>query len=492
MAIQENDSAWTLGPLTAPALAGKAKIGDSALARRLTGALEGEVLFDRFSRGRYATDASIYQMEPLGVVVPRHGADIRAALAIAAEAGVPVTARGGGTSQCGQTVNHSLVLDLSKYLNKMVEFDAASATAEVEPGIVLDDLNRLLKPHGLWFPVDVSTSSRATIGGMTGNNSCGSRSIKYGTMRDNVLAIDAILADGAAMHFGAVTGDDLARLANGPQGAMIAQLMALGAAEADEIRARFPDLMRRVGGYNIDALLPGNDINLSHLLVGSEGTLAYSERVRLKLSPLAGNKTLGVCHFPTFYQAMDAAQHLVKLGPVAVELVDDTMIALARDIPMFKPTVDRFVQGDPAALLLVEFAEAEAEESHRKLRDLVTLMADLGFPNAVVEATDPSFQSAIWEVRKQGLNIMMSMKGDGKPVSFVEDCAVRLEDLADYTDRLTQVFHKYNTEGTWYAHASVGTLHVRPVLNMKQDLGAQQMRAIAEEAFELVREYKGS
>ena len=151
------------------------------------------------------------------------------------------------------------MLDLSKYLNKMVEFDAASATAEVEPGIVLDDLNRLLKPHGLWFPVDVSTSSRATIGGMTGNNSCGSRSIKYGTMRDNVLAIDAILADGAAMHFGAVTGDDLARLANGPQGAMIAQLMALGAAEADEIRARFPDLMR-VGGYNIDALLPGNDI----------------------------------------------------------------------------------------------------------------------------------------------------------------------------------------------------------------------------------------
>ena len=183
---------------------------------------------------------------------------------------------------------------------------------------------------------------------------------------------------------------------------------------------------------------------------------------------------------------------MVKLGPVAVELVDDTMIALARDIAIFKPTVDRFVRGQPAALLLVEFAEAEAEESLRKLRDLVTLMADLGFPNAVVEASDPSFQSAIWEVRKQGLNIMMSMKGDGKPVSFVEDCAVRLEDLADYTDRLTQVFHKYNTEGTWYAHASVGTLHVRPVLNMKQDLGAQQMRAIAEEAFELVREYKGS
>jgi FAD/FMN-containing dehydrogenase/Fe-S oxidoreductase len=482
---------WTAGPLTAAALTGKARIGDSALAQRLNRELEGDVLFDRFSRGRYATDASIYQMEPMGVIVPRTARDVSRAMAIAADEGIPITARGGGTSQCGQTVNHSLVMDLSKHLNKLVSVDASAGIAEVEPGIVLDDLNRALKPHGLWFPVDVSTSSRATIGGMAGNNSCGSRSIRYGTMRDNVLAIDAVLADGAEMHFGAITAAEAAQL-QGRTGDMVRQLMALGAAESDEIRARFPDLMRRVGGYNIDALLPGNNINLSHLLVGSEGTLAHSQKLRLKLSPLATNKTLGVCHFPSFYQAMDAAQHLVKLNPVAVELVDDTMIALARDIPMFKATVDRFVEGQPAALLLVEFAEVDANESLSKLRDLVSLMADLGFPGAVVEAIDPSFQSAIWEVRKQGLNIMMSMKSAGKPVSFVEDCAVRLEDLADYTDRLTQVFQKYNTTGTWYAHASVGTLHVRPVLNMKEELGATQMRAIAEEAFELVRAYKGS
>jgi FAD/FMN-containing dehydrogenase/Fe-S oxidoreductase len=482
---------WTAGPLTAAALTGKARIGDSALAQRLNRELEGDVLFDRFSRGRYATDASIYQMEPMGVIVPRTARDVSRAMAIAADEGIPITARGGGTSQCGQTVNHSLVMDLSKHLNKLVSVDASAGIAEVEPGIVLDDLNRALKPHGLWFPVDVSTSSRATIGGMAGNNSCGSRSIRYGTMRDNVLAIDAVLADGAEMHFGAITAAEAAQL-QGRTGDMVRQLMALGATESDEIRARFPDLMRRVGGYNIDALLPGNNINLSHLLVGSEGTLAHSQKLRLKLSPLATNKTLGVCHFPSFYQAMDAAQHLVKLNPVAVELVDDTMIALARDIPMFKATVDRFVEGQPAALLLVEFAEVDANESLSKLRDLVSLMADLGFPGAVVEAIDPSFQSAIWEVRKQGLNIMMSMKSAGKPVSFVEDCAVRLEDLADYTDRLTQVFQKYNTTGTWYAHASVGTLHVRPVLNMKEELGATQMRAIAEEAFELVRAYKGS
>ena len=493
MSIDEKTQSteWTAGPLTAAALTGKARIGDSALAQRLNRELEGDVLFDRFSRGRYATDASIYQMEPMGVIVPRTARDVSRAMAIAADEGIPITARGGGTSQCGQTVNHSLVMDLSKHLNKLVSVDASAGIAEVEPGIVLDDLNRALKPHGLWFPVDVSTSSRATIGGMAGNNSCGSRSIRYGTMRDNVLAIDAVLADGAEMHFGAITAAEAAQL-QGRTGDMVRQLMALGAAEADEIRARFPDLMRRVGGYNIDALLPGNNINLSHLLVGSEGTLAHSQKLRLKLSPLATNKTLGVCHFPSFYQAMDAAQHLVKLNPVAVELVDDTMIALARDIPMFKATVDRFVEGQPAALLLVEFAEVDANESLSKLRDLVSLMADLGFPGAVVEAIDPSFQSAIWEVRKQGLNIMMSMKSAGKPVSFVEDCAVRLEDLADYTDRLTQVFQKYNTTGTWYAHASVGTLHVRPVLNMKEELGATQMRAIAEEAFELVRAYKGS
>jgi Fe-S oxidoreductase len=189
---------------------------------------------------------------------------------------------------------------------------------------------------------------------------------------------------------------------------------------------------------------------------------------------------------------MDAAQHLVKLGPVAVELVDRTMIGLSRDIPMFRETVNRFIKGEPDAVLLVEFAEPDPDENMRRLKQLGDVMGDLGFPDGVVEAIDPEFQKAIWEVRKSGLNIMMSMKGDGKPISFVEDCAVRLENLAEYTDRLTQVFHKHGTEGTWYAHASVGTLHVRPVINLKQELGARQMRAIAEEAFEMVREYKGS
>jgi FAD/FMN-containing dehydrogenase/Fe-S oxidoreductase len=491
-----------------PALTGSGRIGDSALAARLGREIEGEVLFDGFSRGRYSTDASHYQVEPIGVTVPKSAADVTRVLEIAADENVAVLPRGGGTSQCGQTVGEAVVMDCSRHMNKVLDFDPEGRRIAVEPGIVLDQLNAFLKPHGLWFPVDVSTSSRATIGGMAGNNSCGARSIVYGTMRDNVHAIDAILADGSAMTFGEVADNaSLAHLSDS-QSALVSRLLDLGRDRAETITAGFPDLMRRVGGYNVDALLPGGPPrgewakatmgrpqthpNLAHLLVGSEGTLAFSTRLEINLSPLPKHKTLGICHFPTFYAAMDSAQHIVKLGPAAVELADKTMIDLARDIPMFRPTIEQFIQGDPAAVLLVEFAGDDPDVNTAKLKDLVQLMADLGFPGGVVEAIDPGFQKAVWEVRKSGLNIMMSMKTEGKPISFIEDCAVRLEDLADYTQRLTDVFAAHGTTGTWYAHASVGCLHVRPVVNLKLEAEAKKMRDIAEAAFEMVREYKGS
>lgn len=472
----------------------KASLGDSALAARLGREIEGEVRFDAFTRGRYATDASIYQIEPIGVVVPKTEADIARIVQICAAAGVPVLPRGAGTSQCGQTVGEAVVVDVSPTLHRVLELDAAAKRVTVEPGIVLDRLNEILKRHGLFFPVDVSTSSQATLGGMAGNNSCGARSIRFGTMRDNVRAIDATLADGSAMRFGALDGTNAA-LAPG-QRAMVSSLIELGRAHADEISQRFPKLQRRVGGYNIDALTPRGPnappINLAHLLVGSEGTLAFSRRIELQLHDLPKHKVLGVCHFPSFYQAMAATKHIVALGPDAVELVDRTMIELARDIPLFRPTIERCVRGAPDALLLVEFAGDALDDQTRRLAELVRLMGDLGFPDAVIEAVEPSFQRAIWEVRKSGLNIMMSMKGDGKPVSFIEDCAVSLDDLPDYTQRLTEIFAKHGTTGTWYAHASVGCLHVRPILNMKDPAHAKKMRAIAEEAFAIVREYKGS
>src|SRR5437764_96247 len=354
--------------------------GSPRLEARLRRELQGEVLFDRFSRGRYSTDASIYQIEPLGVVVPRDREDVAAALQIAREEGVPVLPRGGGTSQCGQTVNRALVLDCSKYMQEVVALDTENRRVRVQPGVVMERLNAQLRPHKLWFPVDVSTGDRATIGGMTANNSCGARSIRYGNMVHNVRAIDAILADGTAARF---------------------------------------------------AEVPGN----------------FGEDVQ-----------------PERYRGL---------------------IREMRDL-------HRRAADEIEAILLTEFAGPDADDNLRRLRQLVELMGDLGFPGAVIEATDPAFQSAVWNVRKEGLNIMMSMKGDGKPISFIEDCAVRLEDLAEYTERLTQVFHKHGTVGTWYAHASVGCLHVRPVINLKQELGAKQMRAIAEEAFAMVREYKGS
>ncbi len=343
----------------------------------------------------------------------------------------------------------------------------------------------------MWFPVDVSTGDRATIGGMTANNSCGSRSIRYGNMVHNVHAIDALLADGTAARFEEVSGNFAESVEPERYRSLVRNMRDLHRREADEIEARFPKLLRRVGGYNID-MIHDEGHNMAQLLVGSEGTLAFFNEIELDLQPIPAHRTLGVCHFPSFYQAMQAPQHIVKLGPSAVELVDRTMIELSRENPVFRPIVDRFVQGEPEAILLTEFAGDDPADNLHRLKQLVELMGDLGHPGAVVEATDQGFQSAIWNVRKEGLNIMMSMKGDGKPISFIEDCAVRLEDLAEYTDRLTQVFHKHGTYGTWYAHASVGTLHVRPVINLKQELGAKQMRAIAEEAFAMVRDYKGS
>ncbi len=467
------------------------RIGDSGLAKRLSREIEGTVLFDPFSRGRYSTDASIYQIEPIGVVVPISEEDVIRVIQIAAEEQVPVLPRGGGTSQCGQTVGEALVVDVSTHLNRVVEIDPDAGSATVQPGVVLDQLNALLRPRGLMFPVDPSTASRATIGGMAGNNSCGSRSIRYGLMRDNVRAIDAVLATGEKLRFGEVDGP--AQAARGGNHPLIERMMDLGRRESGEVAARFPDVQRRVGGYNIDSLAPnGHPVNMAHLLVGSEGTLAFSTRIELDLQPIPAHKVLGVCHFPTFYEAMDLTRHIVKLEPAAVELVDHTMIELARDIPMFRSTVDSFVKGQPEALLLVEFAGDDRAEQLRGLKGLVELMADFGHADSVVEAVDPAFQRAIWGVRMAGLNIMMSMKEEGKPISFIEDCAVPLDNLAEYTDRLTEVFRKHGTTGTWYAHASVACLHVRPILNLKLEADAEKMRAIAEEAFALVREYKGS
>ncbi|MBN8533813.1 MAG: FAD-binding protein [Rhizobiales bacterium] len=456
---------------------------DVALERRLRKALEGEVAFDAFTRGRYATDASIYQIMPHGVVFPRSALDIAATLEIAREAGVPVIVRGGGTSQNGQPIGAGLVIDCSRYFNHLIDYDSASRRVRVQPGMVLERLNARLRADGLFFPVEPSTASRCTIGGMAGNNSCGARSLVFGKMVDNVLSIDALLADGAAMHFGARSTMGQHALADG--------MIAIAARERDEILQRYPQVQRRVGGYNLDALLVP-DPNLAHLMVGSEGTLAAFTALELKLTPLPKFRAMGVCHFPSFRAAMETTKPIVDLKPIAVELVDNNILSLGADIPLFVSTLAKITRGKPDCLLLTEFAGDNREVLAQDLRRLDQCMADHGFPNAVVEVLDVSTQKQVWEVREACLNIMMSMKGDAKPVSFIEDCAVPLEHLADYTDAVTQVFEKHGTRGTWYAHASVGCLHVRPILNMKTESGIKAMRSIADETAELVRRFKGS
>ena len=478
-------------------------VSDFSVLKR---SIEGDFLESAFDLGRYATDASIYQLMPKAVVVPKTVEDAREVIYFAKKNGFSVLARGGGTSQNGQTVNKSIVIDNSKYLNKVLDFDPISRSCTVEPGIVLDELNRFLKPHGLFFPVDVSTSSRATIGGMVGNNSAGGRSIRYGIMRDNVNSIDAITSNAELARFGMMPEHTFGL------DEVLPELLNLGLNNRFEIERRFPKVLRRVGGYNLDALLEGtlskrpgsnaatSDINLAHLIVGSEGTLNYSSAIELKLSPLPAAKIMALCHFSSFYSAMDAAQHIVGLNPMTVELIDETMISLARTIPLFKSTVEDYVNGNPAAILVVEFSEETWSGNLSKVDQLKEIMVSIFSENLKKSKTDQGIvvieplveQNRISEMRKSGLNIMMSMKSDAKPVSFVEDCAVPLPHLADYTQGLTDIFKKHGTHGTWYAHASVGCLHVRPILNMKNGSDVAKMRAIALEAFELVKKFSGS
>jgi FAD/FMN-containing dehydrogenase/Fe-S oxidoreductase len=479
-----NRKSMSLGPGSGPPEAHAAR--DPALERRLAAALEGEVAFDLFTRGRYATDASIYQIMPLGVAFPKTAADLEAILKIATEHGVAVILRGAGTSQNGQPIGAGIVVDCSRHLHGIRHYDPGRAEVVIEPGIVLERLNARLRGDGLFFPVEPSTATRCTLGGMAANNSCGARSLRYGKMVDHVLGVAGLLADGEPFEFatGAVHGSERVR-------SLAAAMIALAARERDEIERMFPKLQRRVGGYNLDELLRAEP-NLPGLLVGSEGTLAAMTQLRLKLARLPTHRVLGVCHFPTFRSSMQTTQHIVRLGPTAVELIDHNVLSLGAQSPLFRRTLEDITRGRPQALLLVEFAGEQRQPLEGALERLTACMADHGFPGAVVPVLEPERQRRVWEMREACLNIVVSMKGDGKPVSFIEDCAVPLESLADYTDAVTELFGRYGTRGTWYAHASVGCLHVRPILNMKEQGDIIKMRAIAEAAIELVRRLKGS
>lgn len=456
----------------------------SRLARRLARHVEGPVRFDAMARALCSTDASIYEVFPLGVVLPKSLDDVEAALEVAREEGAPVLPRGAGTSQCGQTVGRAVVVDCSRHLDRICEIDVERRQAVVEPGVVLDALNRRLAPSGLFFPVDVATASRATIGGMAGNNSGGARSIRYGMTADNVLAVEASLPQGGVATFG--PGE---RAASGE--AIAARVREIAQREAPELRRRVPRVPRHVAGYNLHRLLrPG--ASMAELLVGSEGTLAFFRRITLKLARKPRRRALGICGFPSLRGALDAVQHVVELRPHAVELVDDAVLRLARNNEELRSAVEGFAPAGARAVLLVEFAGDERGPLRAKL-DALEEAAGAGRRDCTLSrAESAAAQDAVWRVRRTAMNAAMSAKGPRRPVSIVEDCAVPLPRLAEYAEAVEDVFARHGTQGTWYAHASVGCLHVRPSLDVRDPADLAALRAVAEETHEVVRRLGGS
>ncbi len=467
----------------------------AALQHELRGALAGEVRFDRASRALYATDASVYQIEPLGVVLPRSRDDVAAAVTIAARHGVPITARGGGTSQAGQAIGAGLVLDTSKHLHRILEVNAEDRWARVEPGVVLDDLNAALAPHGLRFAPDVSSSSRATVGGMMANNSSGARSVVYGKTGDHVRTQEVVLADGQFAHLGPLSGAALvaARAGDSLLARAYREVPALAQAHAVEIDARFPKVMRRVGGYALDAFVdPAAPVDLTRVLVGSEGTLGFVTEATLGLVPLPAAKALLTLEFDDVLEALGATPLVLTHGPSAVEVMDAFILSHAKGHPTLEGALRQIVEGDAPALLCVEFYGAHLDEIQPRMDALERDLARAGMRCRARQLIEPAAQARVWHVRESSLGLSMGMKGDGKAISFVEDTAVPPDRLRDYISRFQQVVARRGTQAGIYAHASVGCLHVRPVVNLKTAEGLAQFEAIANDVADLVLEFGGA
>ena len=448
----------------------------------------------------HATDASVYQIVPLGVVTPRNREDVVEVVRLCRQHGVSITARGGGTSQAGQAIGAGLSLDFSRYMNRVLDLDTAAATVTVEPGIVLDELNALLKPHGLHLPLDLSTSNRATIGGMIANNSAGTRSIIYGKTIDYVESVDVVFADGSRASLGPLSEEELgSKLAQQDlEGEAYRTVGRLGSELEAEIRERYPRILRRVGGYNLDEFIPEAEdggsrgpFNLARMLVGSEGTLALTVAATMRLVPLPPRRALCSVQFDDLLEAMRATPVILEHSPSAVELIDRFMLDKTSGRIEYAP-LRGFIQGDPGAVLLVEFFGESGEELEEKIGRLEADLEAQGLGNHVHRAVGADEQARIWELRRAALGLTMSQTGDAKAISFVEDTAVPPERLHDYIENFQRVLEKYDTQAGFYAHASVGLLHIRPVVNLKSAQGVQRFEAIAGEVADLVLEYGGA
>lgn len=463
------------------------------LARDLQKRIRGAVHFDPYSTLLYSTDASIYAIDPVGVILPKDQEDVRTAVAIAREHAVPILPRGAGTSLAGQAVGRALILDMSKHLHRILEVNHEEGWVRLQPGVVLDELNASLRPHALQFGPDVATSSRATIGGMIGNNSAGAHSILYGKTVDHLLELKVLLSSGEELTLGARSPQELNNLSkeNGTEARITQAIQGILAANRAEILNRYPHILRRVSGYNLDELVKEVPWNLAKLLAGSEGTLGVVLEAKVRLVPRPKWTALALLHFDDIQAACETAAELLPLGPAAIELLDKCILDLTRETLEYARQMT-FVDGDPRALVLVELYGSSEMEIRDKEAQLTDLIKRRGLGYACRWAASVEEQQRVWQIRKAGLGLLLGMKGERKPVAFVEDTAVAPEKLGSYLKEFRHIVAKHGTEAGIYGHASVGCLHLRPILNLKEEAEVERMRAIAEEVSTLVLEYGGA
>ncbi len=457
--------------------------------------LEGEVRFDRVTRALYSTDASVYQIEPLGVVVPRSREDLIRTVRICAELRCPLTMRGGGTSQAGQAIGAGIIVDTSKFLNRILEVNVQERWARIEPGVVLDELNAALRPNGLRFAPDISTASRATVGGMMANNSAGARSVYYGKTIDHVLEQEVLLSDGSVVHLGPVSVDDLdARCSSDTlESRCYSVVRRLAREHAGEIGRRYPKILRRVGGYNLDEFVePGRPFNLAKMMIGSEGTLGVVLEAKVNLVPLPAGKAVLVIQFADLLESLSATPLILRHRPSAVEVMDRFILDYTKQNAALDALRRSFIDGDPASLLCVEFYEDDPRDLPVRLQQLEWDLRAHAFGNRYFHALDPAVQARVWSLREAALGLSMAMKDDAKSLSFVEDTAVEPEKLRNYIERFLALVKKHGTTAGVYAHASVGCLHVRPVINLKTEEGVRRFEAIANDVADLVVEFGGA
>ncbi|HSQ13926.1 MAG TPA: FAD-binding oxidoreductase, partial [Candidatus Deferrimicrobium sp.] len=463
------------------------------IAAELKKRVEGDLHFDKYSRLLYSTDASIYQIEPIGIVVPRHKGDVQAAIEVAKRLGVSILSRGGGTSLAGQAVGHSIVLDFSKYMQNVLEVNQEELSCRVQPGLVQDELNAYVRGQGLQFGPDTSTSNRATIGGMVGNNSSGAHSLTYGKTLDHVIELTVLLADGSEVILKDLAPAEMERKSkvNSVEGRAYREVFRLAQQHKSEIVARYPKIMRRVSGYNLDEFVKPQPFNLARMIVGSEGTLAAIVEAKMRLVPKPKWTAMDVIHFNDDIEALECAQIVLTTKPYAMESTDKMILNLARgNIEQSRKL--GFVQGTPDSLLMVEYAgetEAEVRAQVEKLEEL-RKREKIGY--AATLAFKPEEVKSIWGVRKAGLGLLLGMKGDKKPIAFVEDTAVSPEKLPEFIKRFREIVTRHDTVAGYYGHCSVGCMHIRPLINLKENGEQQKMVSIANAISDLVLEFNGA